>query len=99
MKEEPNAFDELGGEADPEAIAKQKAEWEEKARRRDYLTHRVFAETESGRELLEIYKRELMTVATVKPNMDLLEIGLRAGMKEFARQIVMIVERVEKGER
>lgn len=95
---ESNPFDDLGPETDPKEIKRQQKEWEALRQKRNYLTHRVYAQTEQGRELLEMYKADLIMQPSAEPHMDLLEVGIREGMKKFARDIIAIVERVEKGE-
>ena len=96
MKEERNFFDDLNANIDlPEAL-KQKKEWEEKARKLDYLIHQTFRQNESGKNLLEIWKESLLMQPGAVGGMDMVDIGIREGQKRFIRGIILTINRVEK---
>ena len=94
--QEPNFFDDLGY-VDPTEIEKLQKESEARADKVNYLVHKTFAQNEAGVELLEIWKEVLIMGSTAAPGMDSVEIGIREGRKEFIREIIKIINRVEKG--
>lgn len=82
-------FNDLGSQ--PEFTDQQK----EQFNKLDYLIHRTFAETESGRELLELWEDVLLLNPTAEPGDDLLRIGLSEGQKSFIRNIILTIRKVE----
>lgn len=77
-----------------EAVKFQK-DAEAKGQKIDYLIHKAFAQTESGRELLEIWKESLIMSSTADEGADLVTIGINEGMKRFIRGIILTIKRVE----
>lgn len=69
-------------------------EWE----RRDTLIHRTFVQTESGRELLDIWKQTLIDKDVVRhgEGHDPYDIGIEAGQQRFIRNIIRTCKKVEK---
>lgn len=92
-----NAFDDLGVDQNPEETERIKKEQESTWNRVDYLTHKVFEQTEEGRELLEIYKEALIVTPGAMPGMDQVEVGIIEGRKAFIRNIILTIRRVENG--
>ena len=82
-------FDNLG--AQPDWTEDDKVHFE----RLDYLYHRVFAETEEGRELLKVWQEQLMMAPSAEPGADLLAIGMAEGIKTFIRNIILTIRKVE----
>lgn len=95
-EEEYNAFDELGGQATPEEIQKQNAEMQAKNQKLDYLIHKVFAQTEEGKELLELWKDALIFSPGAEPGIDSIDVGMREGTKRFIRNIILTIKKVEQ---
>lgn len=93
-----NPFDEIGSDFDPEEIKRHQEELKAKYEQLDYLIHRTFAQTESGAELLKLWVEALQMTADAKPGMDQIEIGIIAGKKEFIRNIILTINRVERNE-
>ena len=93
-----NPFDEIGLNLDHEEIKKQQEELKAKHEHLDYLIHRTFAQTESGTELLKMWSEALQMTPDAKPGMDQIEIGIIAGKKEFIRNIILTINRVERNE-
>lgn len=62
----------------------------------DYLIHKVFAQTEEGKELLEYWIEALLMSPTAEPGYDPLMIGLQEGKKTFIRSILLTIDKVEK---
>lgn len=60
----------------------------------DVLIHRVFS-TDAGKELLEKMAKDLMISPTVEPGMDQFTAGINEGYKQFMRNILLTIERVE----
>jgi hypothetical protein len=84
-----NLLDDLGYE--PEWSEEQKQHFE----KLDYLIHKIFAQTDEGKELLEYWKRALTLSPTAEPGYDLLDIGLAEGKKTFIRNILLTIDKVE----
>ena len=99
LKELDNFFDRLGNnQLSSEEALRQTKEAEAKARRLDYLIHRVFEQNKEGAELLGIWKEALIMQPTVEAGMDNFEPGIREGQKSFIRGIFITIKKVEKGE-
>lgn len=84
-----NPFDELG--AQPEYSDEMKAQFE----KRDELIHRVFEQSEAGKELLAMWQDALIMTPTAQPGDDLLTVGLNEGHKTFIRKIITTIRKVE----
>ncbi len=84
-----NQFDLLGSQ--PEWSEDDKVHFE----RLDYLYHRVFAETEEGRELLETWLESLQMTPNDIEGSDLYSLGKQEGIKTFIRNIILTVRKVE----
>lgn len=95
MNQEPNFFDDLLNQLDPQEALKQQADSEEKGKHLDYLIHRVFAQSDEGKELLSIWKDSLIMSATADEGMDMIGVGMREGQKRMIRAIVFTIKRVE----
>lgn len=92
-----NFFDNLTlGEGHQDAIQQRLAE-EKKAEKIDYLIHKVFCQSDEGRELLNIWKDTLIMVPTAQPGSDLIQVGINEGHKQFLRGIYLTVKRVNDG--
>ena len=98
-EEERNFFDELDSGMDPKEAARQMLEAQAKSDKLDYLIHRVFEQNEDGKELINIWKESLIMSSTAEGGLDMLEVGIREGLKRFIRGIILTVNRVEKGEK
>ena len=83
-------FDELGRQ--PEYSKDQLAVFE----KRDILIHKVFGETEPGRELLEIFVNELISTSSDVRGSDLFSLGKEEGIKTFMRNIISTIRKVEQ---
>lgn len=90
-----NGFDNIIGISDPEELAKHKHEEQTKRQKLDYLIHKTFAQTESGKELLELWKESLMFFPSVTPNSTQFQAGIEEGKKEVLRNILLTIKKVE----
>lgn len=97
MAQQPNFFDDLKGLPDKEQAEKYIKEQELQGNRIDYLVHKVFEQSEEGKELLAIWHDSLILVPTADDGMDSVAIGIREGMKRFIRGIILTIRRVENG--
>lgn len=84
--EDINPFDELGADAGPQDT--------ENHNKLDYLIHKTFEQSESGRELLAIWKEALMMNPGASPGDDQIAIGINEGTKQFIRRIILTVRKV-----
>jgi hypothetical protein len=86
-----NQFDKLG----------QSPEWSEDDKKAfekiDYLIHKLFAQTEEGRELIEIWAESILMTPSAVSTDTLLDIGLAEGQKAFIRGLILTVQKVEQG--
>jgi hypothetical protein len=89
-----NFFDELNPINIEESIKFQKHA-EEKGKKLDYLIHKVFAQSDEGKELLEIWKESLIMSSTADEGQDMITIGINEGMKRFIRGVILTIRRVE----
>lgn len=96
QNKEENFFDTLGESFDQPKATKEQAELKAKGERLDNLIHKVFQQSEEGRELVAIWKESLIMQATAEGGMDLLEVGIREGQKRFIKSIILTVRKVEK---
>lgn len=87
-----NPFDELGKQ--PEFSDEDKKHFE----KIDYLIHKVFAQSDEGRELLEIWQEHLLMSPTFQPSDNDLQIGYNEGVKSFIRNIILTLRKVENNE-
>ena len=65
----------------------------------DILIHRTFRQTESGRELLDLWiKKALIMKDIVRhgESHDPYDIGIEAGLQRFIRNIIRTCEKVDK---
>lgn len=93
---EDNFFDKLGfqdAEETKRLLDEQKVEGD----KLDYLIHQTFAQNQSGAELLSLWSNTLMMMPTAQSNMDLIQIGINEGIKQFIRNIILTVKKVETG--
>lgn len=97
MKPEDNIFDELGFQ-DPEETKRILNEQRVKGDKLDNLIHRTFAQNQSGAELLSLWSNTLMMIPTAQGNMDSIQIGINEGIKQFIRNIILTVKKVELGD-
>jgi len=97
-QQESNFYDDLQTGFDPAETLRQQKDGEVESERLDYLIHKVFAQTEEGKELLYKWKEALIMTPTVESGIDMAESGIREGQKRFIRGIILTINRVEKGE-
>ena len=98
MKEEEiDPFDQIVGLPDPDEVRRQLVEQQVNGEKLDNLIHQVFAQNDEGRELLEIWGRTLIMMPTANPGDDLIQIGVNEGTKRFIRNIIVTVQKVERG--
>lgn len=90
-----NPFDNMGGIADPEELAKIEAEKSVMWDRLENLIHQVFEQNQQGKELLELWKDALIMNPTVTPNSTAFQAGIAEGNKEFIRNIYLTIKNVE----
>jgi hypothetical protein len=95
VSKEYNFFDDLLNQVDPSEALKQQTDMEEKGKHLDHLIHKVFAQSDEGKELLEIWKESLIMSATADDGMDMIGVGIREGQKRMIRGIVLTIRRVE----
>lgn len=95
MSEDFNGFDEIHGVTDPslnqKEVDNEKLKWE----RVDHLFHKVFVQNDDGKELLEHFKEAIMMTPAVTANATQFQAGIEEGKKEFVRQIILTIKRVE----
>lgn len=96
MNQEFNAFDNMGGISDPEELARIEAENRVQWAKIDHLIHKTFRQTESGRELWEVWKEVLIMTPTVTPHSTQFQAGIEEGKKEFIRKIHLTIKNVER---
>ena len=90
-----NSFDDISTGYDPDAAAKQEQEAGAKHSRLDYLIHQTFEQSDSGRELLQLWTKDsLILTPSAIPGDTLLEIGIKQGMQDFIRKLIITVEKV-----
>jgi len=90
-----NAFDEMGGIADPVELARIKADNSAAWDKLENLIHQVFSQNEQGKELLDIWKEALIMTPTVTANSTQFQAGIAEGRKEFIRGIYLTIKKVE----
>lgn len=91
-----NGFDNIGGIADPEDVAKQAAVDREKWDRMEYLIHKVFSQNEDGAVLILQWKEALIMTPTVTEQSTQFQAGMREGEKSFIRNILLTIENIDK---
>ena len=94
MKEQHNFFDDLNTGFDPAEALRQQQDNEAKSNKIDYLIHRVFEQSEAGKELITKWKEALIMTPTADGGMDMLDVGIREGQKRFIRGILLTIKRV-----
>ncbi len=93
-QDEHNFFDDLNPISFEDALRFQR-DAEDKGRKIDYLIHKTFAQSDSGSELLEVWKESLIMASTAEEGSDLVSIGIKEGMNRFIRGIILTIKRVE----
>jgi len=94
-RKEFNAFDEMGGIANPEELARTKAQNEQMWNKVEQLIHQVFEQNPQGKKLLNIWKEALIMVPTVTPHSTAYQCGIEEGKKEMIRNIYLTIKSVE----
>ena len=84
-----NPFDDLGNT--PEWTDEDRKAFE----RLDYLIHKVFAQTEQGVELLEIWREHLLMSPAFEGHENPYQIGINEGRKSIIRNIILTIRKVE----
>jgi hypothetical protein len=74
---------------------KQAKVFEQLVEKQAIRVHKVFAQNEDGRELLEIWKESLMMTPSAGPNSTQIEIGIAEGIKQFVRNIIIQTKQFE----
>lgn len=59
------------------------------------LVHRVFAQTEAGQELLEIWAEAIIMIPVANVNSTQIEVGIQEGQNRIVRNIINTCKRVE----
>ena len=95
MSDDP--FDNIVGLPDHEEVKRMLVEQQGAGDKLDNLIHRVFSQNEDGRELLEIWGKTLIMMPTATPNDDSIQIGINEGTKRFIRNIIVTIEKVDRG--
>jgi len=85
----------MGGIIDPEELVRQKAADAELWNSLEQRIHKVFAQNDTGKELLEIWKEALIMNPTVTPHSTQFQAGIEEGKKEFIRNIYLTIKKVE----
>lgn len=98
---EYSAFDNIdsGVSFNPEEIERQQKEQQAEYEKRDYMIHKVFAQTEEGRELLQYWMEKCIIskpVAVKGEKHDLIDIGINLGIQDFVRGIHLTCKKVEE---
>lgn len=93
--QDSNPFDAMPGLPTPEQIAKIKAENEQLGNKLDNLIHRTFKQNEAGAELLALWTEALLTQMAISGNMSQIEVGIAEGKREFIRNIILTIRKVE----
>ena len=73
----------------------QQQKFKELAEKNAILIHKVFEQSEDGRELLAKWKDDLVMVPSVQPHYTQFEAGMAEGAKMFIRNIIIQVNTVE----
>ena len=95
-KIETSPFDEIMGLPDPEEVKRYLKEQQVSGEKIDHLIHRVF-QTDEGVELLKLWSETLIMTPTAEPGEDLLQVGINEGTKRFIRNILITIQKVERG--
>lgn len=98
MNDDNNFFDNLNP-IDREEAEKFNKDQEEKGKHIDYLIHKVFYQSEEGQELLEIWKDSLIFSPVVVEGEGIDRAGIREGMNRMIRNIILTINRVNKGDK
>ena len=61
----------------------------------NHLLHRVFIQTEQGRELLKIWTDAIISTSVVRPHSTQMEVGIAEGYNQFTRNIINKCNAVE----
>lgn len=57
--------------------------------------HKVFAQNQDGIELLNKWKHQLIMVPTVQPGSTQFEAGIAEGIKQFVRNLILQIDKIE----
>lgn len=95
QKPEFNGFDNMGGIADPNAVANAQAQNQQLWNELEQLIHQVFEQNPQGKQLLSLWKEALIMSPTVTPNSTAFQVGIEEGKKEFIRNIYLTIKSVE----
>ena len=77
----------------------QKNAFSEVVAQENYLLHRIFAQTEDGKKLLNKWKDQMIMIPTVQPHYSQFEAGIAEGFKSFVREIINQLEAVTSEEK
>ena len=67
----------------------------EEGKRIDYLIHQAFCQNDAGAELIALWKEILIMEPTVEPGIDPAFSAINEGKKQFIRNILLTIKRVE----
>jgi len=73
-------------------------EFERAIEKNAILIHKVFAQSDAGKELLQKFKEDLIMVPTLSPHSTQFEAGMNEGMKQFVRNIITQINTVESNQ-
>lgn len=91
-----NFFDELIPNSEFSDIQEESKALEAERVKLDYLIHKVFKQNKDGKELLKIWEKTLMMKPGAEPGIDMIDVGIREGLKRFIRNLILTTQRVEK---
>tara|TARA_R110002096_G_scaffold351159_1_gene544294 strand:- start:583 stop:870 length:288 start_codon:yes stop_codon:yes gene_type:complete len=94
--EEFNGFDAMAGMADPSEVKRMEAEQKIMWDKVDELVHQVFKQNKQGADLLAHWTTALMMAPTVTASSTQMQVGIAEGKKEFIRNILLTIKRVEE---
>lgn len=95
QQHQANQFDDLGADVNTSDAQQHAADLKAKHDKIDYLIHKLFKQTDEGKELLGVWMQSLIFKPCAEPGMDTLEIGINEGYKRFIRNIKLTIDRVE----
>lgn len=92
-----NFFDDIKTGIDPFDAIKKNIEGEKSLNELDKLIHKVFHQNDEGKWLLEKWSEAILISSIADTGLDMVDIGIREGMKRFIRGIILTIRRVEDG--
>ena len=98
MSKYKDPFEDFG--FDTQGLIEQQQRLEAEYNKRDYLIHKVFEQTEEGKELLKMWINNVITrkpVIVKGGGQTPYDMGIAQGMQDFVRGILLTCEKVEKG--